>query len=90
MDWIIYFLIGLALGYWLGLKRGLNGAGADKSRRDKVLALFGSKAEITNDDVQKALCVSDATATRVLDEMEKSGYLIQIGDTGSGVTYHRK
>lgn len=42
---------------------------------------------LTNDEVQKILRVSDATATRYLDELEKEGRIKQVGKTGSGVKY---
>ncbi len=61
-----------------------------RAAHEKVMALFDAKSEITNDDVQKALGVSDATATRYLDELEKSGDIVQVGSTGRGVTYRKK
>lgn len=82
---LIALLVGLGIGYWLGLR-----AGQSDPRRDQVLALFGSGAEVSNDTVESALGVSDATATRMLDELEKAGEIVQVGDTGRGVTYRRK
>ena len=41
----------------------------------------------TNDDVEKALEVSDATATRYLDKLEKEGKIVQVGREGRFVKY---
>jgi len=86
MSTLIALALGLAVGYWWGKREGM----AVGTRQGKVLALFAQKPEISNDDVEVALGVSDATATRVLDELEKSGELVQVGSTGSGVVYRRK
>ncbi len=53
----------------------------------KIMALFLKKNHITNDEVEKLLHVSDATATRYLSQLEKQGKLKQTGRTGKGVTY---
>ena len=53
----------------------------------KVMALFASQTELTNDEVEKLLHVSDATATRYLAELEKRGKIRQVGTTGRGVKY---
>ena len=45
------------------------------------------KAGITNNDVEKLLGVSDSTAERYLDQLEKQGKLKQMADTGRGVYY---
>jgi hypothetical protein len=53
----------------------------------KIMPLFVKKNSITNDDVEKLLHVSDATATRYLSELEKQGKITQTGKTGHAVTY---
>jgi Fic family protein len=53
----------------------------------KLMPLFVKKNSITNDDVEKLLHVSDATATRYLSELEKQGKITQTGKTGHAVTY---
>jgi len=39
--------------------------------------------------VENLLLVSDATATRYLDELEKEGKIKQVGKTGKGVFYEK-
>ena len=51
---------------------------------------FAKQTEITNDEVEKLLHVSDATATRYLSELEKRGKLKQVGTTGRGVLYVKR
>lgn len=47
----------------------------------------GEGARIVNNDVEKLLGVSNATAERYLAELEKEGVLKQVGDIGQGVYY---
>ena len=56
---------------------------------EKILALFSTKQNITNDEVEKLLHVSDATATRYLSELERQGKVKQVGKTGHAVSYSR-
>lgn len=53
----------------------------------KIMTLFEKKKHITNDEVEKLLHVSDATATRYLSHLEQQGKITQTGKTGKGVTY---
>ena len=53
---------------------------------EKIIALALKKGRITNDDVQELLRVSDATATRYLQELVRQGRLKRSGTT-SGITY---
>ena len=55
----------------------------------KVLEFLASHGQLTNDDVQKLLGVSDATATRYLEELEKEGRIRQGGREGRGVYYEK-
>ncbi len=55
----------------------------------EIKDLAAGKNKITNDDIQKLLGVSDATAVRYLDELEKEGALKQVGKTGK-YTYYSK
>ena len=56
----------------------------------KIMNLFAKQTEITNDEVEKHLHISDATATRYLTELEKRGKLTQHGTTGRGVLYTKR
>lgn len=58
--------------------------------KQKILELFETKTEIQNDDVEALLDVSDATATNYLSELEAEGKLIQVGESGRGVSYRKK
>ena len=59
-----------------------------EKKLDKILELLDAK-KITNDEVEKLLHVSDATATRYLSELEQQGKLKQVGKTGKAVEYTR-
>jgi predicted HTH transcriptional regulator len=54
---------------------------------EKILAEIEKYGKITNDEVEKLLHVSDATATRYLSELEKEGKIKQVGRTGKAVEY---
>ena len=58
-----------------------------REKINDILNLFSEKKEITNDEVEKLLHVSDATATRYLETLEKEGKIKQVGKTGKGVSY---
>ncbi len=60
-----------------------------RENKEKVFALVRERGEATNADVERLLGVSDATATRVLDELEKEGALRQVGASGPFVRYER-
>lgn len=55
--------------------------------KKKIIELLNEKNKITNNDVEKFLSVSDATATRYLDELEKEGKIKQVGKEGKFVYY---
>jgi hypothetical protein len=58
-----------------------------RKKLDRVMSLFLKKSKITNDEVEKFLHVSDATATRYLSQLELEGKVKQNGKTGKGVIY---
>ncbi len=58
-----------------------------REKIDEILTLFSENKEITNDEVEKLLHVSDATATRYLETLEKEGKIKQVGRTGKSVSY---
>ena len=61
----------------------------DRKRKklEKIMTELEKKGKITNDEVEKLLHVSDATATRHLSALEKEGKIKQVGKTGTGVAY---
>ena len=60
-----------------------------RKKLDRVMSLFLQQSKITNDEVEKFLHVSDATATRYLSQLEQEGKIKQNGRTGAGVSYSR-
>ena len=60
-----------------------------RKKLDRVMSLFLQQSKITNDEVEKFLHVSDATATRYLSILEKENKIKQVGKTGKGVSYSR-
>ena len=58
-----------------------------RKKLDSILTLFAKRTNITNDEVEKFLHVSDATATRYLSILEKEGKIKQSGKTGRSVSY---
>lgn len=58
-----------------------------RKKLDKITELLSKKDKISNDDVQKLLYVSDATATRYLSILEKENKIAQAGRTGKSVFY---
>src|SRR3989344_5472569 len=65
-------------------------ASQKEERKQKALAMFASKPELSNAEIRKALGVSSRTAVRYLDELEREGKLGQIGKIGHAVTYRLK
>ena len=58
-----------------------------QKKLDAVMTLFAKRTKITNDEVEKLLHVSDATATRYLSILEKQNKIQQSGKTGHSVFY---
>ena len=100
---IIYFISGIGVGMLVSsllmrTKKPVDGTygvvEVNKARVDrkekskkKIFNLFKEKREISNSDVETLLKVSDATATRYLEELEHEGKIIQEGEQGRGVFY---
>ncbi|MDP2637603.1 MAG: HTH domain-containing protein [Candidatus Levybacteria bacterium] len=53
----------------------------------KILELFASNKELTNESIRENLKVSNRSVVRYMDELEKQGKVKQIGNTGRSVTY---
>ena len=60
-----------------------------QKKLEKILEFLNAKGKVTNDEVEKLLHVSDATATRYLSALEKEGKIKQVGKTGKAVVYKR-
>ena len=57
---------------------------------EKLREYARGRGAITNDEAEKLLAVSNATAERYLNELEKEGLLEQVGDIGQAVHYRVK
>ena len=91
---IIVAIAGIALGMYLARlgKSGLISEQVEKKaeNKQKILAFVQEHGKIQNNDVEKLAGVSNATAERYLDELEKEGKLTQHGVIGQGVFYTPK
>lgn len=90
---ILIFLIIILLILIVRQKRVVYQSKQQKEKQEnkkKILELFDDRQKITNNDIEKLLNVSDATATRYLNELEKEGRIEQIGKTGRAVYYQLK
>ncbi|MFH1956738.1 MAG: DUF977 family protein [Patescibacteria group bacterium] len=92
---VIYLIIGLMIGFYIWQRfkpQNLISGQAQKKteNKEKILEYFRNNEKIANNDVEKLLGVSDATAERYLDELEKEGKLTQRGKIGQGVFYTLK
>lgn len=54
---------------------------------DKLLQAIIDKGRITNDEAEELLGVSDPTATRYFDILEKEGKIRQVGKNGRHIYY---
>lgn len=96
---IIVGIAGVLVGRNLAVKHKTKSASLEKAReaiqkrkeeaKEKILQLFEDKEEISNNDVENLIKVSDRTATNYLDELEKEGLIKQLGKTGRGVVYRQ-
>ncbi|MCR4279715.1 MAG: winged helix-turn-helix transcriptional regulator [Candidatus Zambryskibacteria bacterium] len=53
-----------------------------RKKLEKIMSLFLKKQAITNDDIQKLLYISDATATRYFKQLETKGRIRRQGVPG--------
>ena len=61
-----------------------------RKKLDRIMSLFLKQSKITNDEVEKFLHVSDATATRYLEALEKEGKIKRNFQKGKHVSYSPK
>jgi len=91
---IIAGIVGFLLGWILASRKSKGGfiseQNENKERNKKaIFELLETNHPLTNNDVEAMLGISDATATRYFDELEKEGKVRQVGKTGRGVSYER-
>ncbi len=92
---VIVALVGIALGIYIARRNASTGFIAKQmeqkiENKQKILAFVQEHGKIQNNDVEKLAGVSNATAERYLDELEKEGKLTQHGTIGQSVFYTPK
>ena len=94
MNYILLILVaiaGIIIGSYFGVRKResliFGQAKKKKENKEKILEFLQSNEKITNNDVEKLLGVSDATATRYLNELEKEQKIKQIGTVVHAVYY---
>ena len=94
MAYFITLIIGFALG-WILSSQKRKISFISKQQRDKeagkesIYGLLETNHPLTNNDIEMMLGISDATATRYFEELEKEGKVRQVGETGRYVHYER-
>ncbi|MEK7200697.1 MAG: DUF977 family protein [Patescibacteria group bacterium] len=101
MNKIIFFILGVVVGgtlVWLVVKMTerkkketliQRQAREKETNKEAVLGLLETQGKLTNNHIEMMLGISDATAERYLNELEKEGKVRQVGGTGSGVFYEK-
>ncbi|MFH1967906.1 MAG: DeoR family transcriptional regulator [bacterium] len=104
MSQILIFILGIIVGgglIWYFIKNKSDEVAQTENfnekqlrekerRKQKIMKGMEAQKSITNDAVQDLLGVSDATATRYLDELEKEGKIRQVGKRGGYVYYEKQ
>lgn len=94
MNYLIVFIVAFALG-WILSSQKREASFMSKQQKEKeqakqaIYGLLETNHPLTNNDVEAMLGISDATATRYFDELEKEGKVRQVGKTGRYVNYER-
>ncbi len=89
---LLILALGVGVGYMLGKNSVKETSGAEKAgNKEKILESFKGLVDgrVTNNDIEKLLGVSDATATRYLEELEREGKVKQVGTEGRSVYYQK-
>lgn len=91
---ILILVVGIAIGYYLrsqSMRSEADPFNLQSEQKEEnlsqVLDYMQGRERTTNNDIEQLLNVSDATAERYLDELEKLGKLVQHGETGKSVFY---
>jgi len=95
-------IVGFALGYFPRGRSSVKQSPFSKSdarqgreaitkriekRKSRIMEQAKKHGKITNDDVEDLFCISDATASNYLSELEEEGKLVQSG-SGRGTHYN--
>ncbi len=92
--WAIFFLYQKRFEKRKGIEkivyRDMSKKQKEEGKEEILKTLRGAQGKITNNDVEKLLNVSDATATNYLQELENENKIEQIGKTGRSVFYRLK
>ena len=84
---LILMIVLLLAGFGYTARVGYEEFGKREQRINKALAYLKKNKKITNNQYEKLNKVSDATATRDLDIMERKDIIKQFGKIGRGVNY---
>ena len=91
---VIVLIAGIFLGrYFAGRQKTnfiLEQIKRKRKNKEKILKFFKENEKVTNNDVEIMLNISDSTAERYLDELEKENKIDQVGTTGRNVFYTSK
>ena len=96
MKKIFILLFGIIIGAVVVFKKRSNDllnrpqSKRKEQAKQKILALLEQQEQITNNDVENLLNVSDSTATNYLEELEQANLITQKGKTGRNVFYTLK
>ncbi len=98
MNYVVFIIVALAgITFGMYLARRKANAGfivkqieQKTENKKKIFEFIQTNGKIQNNDVEKLVGVSNATAERYLDELEKEGKLTQHGTIGQGVFYSLK
>jgi len=84
-------LLGIALGVFLARRRKgsliFEQTERKTKNKEKILEYIQENGKIQNNDVERLVAVSNATAERYLNELEKEGQITQHGTIGKSVFY---
>ena len=88
-------VIGIALGTYFASRKSVEGLISEQTKqkaenKERILEFLRNNKKVTNNNVEKLVKVSHATAERYLDELEKEEKLIQHGKIGQNVFYTLK
>lgn len=95
ITFLIIGAVGIIVGYYFAVNRktkearGIVARQAKEKKENlrKIREYMRGRESIANDEVEKLLEVSDATATNYLQELEDTGEIRQVGASGRSVRY---